>query len=139
MKIVFDTNVIISGLGWPGRERELLLMAASDRFELILSYEILKELIGVLQRDKFRELDSKKILRFINILIEISTVVVPIKRYKIVSDDPDDNIILDCAVEAKVDYIVSGDSHLLKLKEFKGIKILKPIEFEKIVLADNGM
>ena len=138
MKVVLDTNVIISGLGWPGRERELLLMAASNRFELILSFDIVKEVIEVLQRGKFRGLDSKKILRFINILIEISTVVVPKKHHEVIEGDPDDNKILDCAVEAKADYIVSGDNHLLKLKKYRVVKIIRPSDFEKIVRSEDG-
>ncbi len=48
MKVVFDTNILISGIGWSGRERRLLLLAALDRYELVISNKILEELVGVL-------------------------------------------------------------------------------------------
>lgn len=133
MKVVFDTNILISGIGWSGRERRLLLLAASDRYELVISDEILKELAGVLQREKFNDLDSQKIFRFIDLLTRVSTVVVPEKHHDIIEEDPDDNMILDCAVEAGAEYIVSGDRHLLDLEDFKSIKIVESARFEEIV------
>ena len=62
-----------------------------------------------------------------------SEKVIPIVRFEVVKDDPDDNIFIDCAVSASADYIISGDQHLLKLIEFRGIKIVTPAEFVKLL------
>lgn len=111
----------------------MLLLATSERFELVISDKILKELVGVLQRDKFRHIDPKKIFRFVDLLTRVCTVVIPDKHHEVIEEDPDDNMILDCAVEAGAEYIVSGDRHLLDLEDFKGIKIVESARFEEIV------
>jgi predicted nucleic acid-binding protein len=56
-----------------------------------------------------------------------------------VQDDPDDNKFLECALQCKADYIISGDTHLLDLKEFEGIKILRAAEFLKIISKDQSI
>ncbi len=76
----------------------------------------MKELVGVLEREKFSHIDPKKIFRFIDLLTRVSTVVIPERHHEVIEDDPDDDIILDCAVEAEAEYIVSGDHHLLDLE-----------------------
>ncbi len=133
MKVVFDTNILISGIGWAGRERKLLLMAFSEEYELVISDKILKELVGVLQREKFSHLDKKKIFRFIDIFTRLCTVVVPEIHHTVIKEDPDDDMVLDCALDVKAEYIVTGDHHLLDLKEFKGIQIVDSATFEKIL------
>ncbi|MDP3765803.1 MAG: putative toxin-antitoxin system toxin component, PIN family [Nanoarchaeota archaeon] len=62
-------------------------------------------------------------------LVEICIIIETEEKLEIVKEDPSDNIIMESAVEGKADFIVSGDQHLLKLKEYKGIKILTPREF----------
>jgi len=66
-------------------------------------------------------------------IISISKIVEPLEKLDVVKEDPDDNKILECAKEGKVDYIVTQDKHLLKLKSFEGIEILNPCEFLKKV------
>ena len=68
-------------------------------------------------------------LKIAHKLINNSEIVEPSVKIDIIKDDPDDNKILECAIAGNVDCIVSNDKHLLKLKEFKGIKILTPKEF----------
>ena len=63
------------------------------------------------------------------LILEYTKIVRPIKKVEVVKDDPDDNKIIECALTAEADYIVSGDSHLFNIKEVLGIKILKPKEF----------
>lgn len=133
MRTVFDTNILISGIGWSGRERRLLLLGTLDEYELVISDKILKELVGVLQREKFSEIDSKKIFHFIDLLTRVCTVVIPEEHHEVIEEDPDDNIVLDCAVEAGAEYIVSGDHHLLDLDEFKSVKIVESTRFEEII------
>lgn len=70
---------------------------------------------------------------YISLILSHSTTIEPIQAIDIITDDPKDNMILECAVGGKADYIVSGDRHLLSLKEYKGIKILTAREFIELV------
>lgn len=66
-------------------------------------------------------------------LMAMITIVEPRESYNVIKEDPDDNKIIECAVAGNADYIVTQDNHLLKLKEFQGIKIVKPEELIKII------
>jgi len=72
------------------------------------------------------------IRKWIDLIVRNSIIVEPKERINIVKDDPKDNIFIETAVAGNVDYIISQDNHLLKLKEFRGIKIITPEEFNKI-------
>ncbi|MAE43102.1 putative toxin-antitoxin system toxin component, PIN family [Candidatus Woesearchaeota archaeon] len=122
-KIILDTNILISALGWEGNPRIIFNKVIGGEFELILSYKQLDELLRVLNYPKFKFTDKQKD-RFLLILSEISTLVETKSKVKVIKDDPDDNIILEPASEMKIEYIISGNDHLLKLKEFKGTKII---------------
>ena len=65
-------------------------------------------------------------------IIEISKIVDPKERFNVIEEDPEDNVIIDCAVEGKIDYIITKDKHLLNLNEFRGIKIVTPSDFVRI-------
>jgi len=73
--------------------------------------------------------NNLEITRPISKLVSISQIVEPKKKISVVKDDPDDNKIIECAIEAKADYIISQDKHLLKLKSYKNIKIITPDDF----------
>lgn len=62
-------------------------------------------------------------------IVSLASIIDPTERLNVVKDDPDDNKVLECAIAGKVDFIVSSDNHLLKLKEFKKIKLVTPSEF----------
>ncbi len=128
MRVVLDTNVIISGLIFHGREREVLSLARTGRYELYLSPFILEEVDGVLQR-KFawsRELVDATT----QMLAGWSTVVEPTLRVTRVQRNDADNRILECAVEATAKYLVTGDRRdLLPLQEFEGVKIVTSTQF----------
>lgn len=129
MKIVLDTNILISALGWKGgNEYKILKKCFNKELELLFSSEILEEFIKVAKRPKF-EFSLEEIDEFISSLLEISKFLVPDKKFDIIKDDPEDNKFLDAAVAGKANFIISGDKHLLQLKEFRGIKILTPREF----------
>lgn len=136
MKITIDTNVIISGSLWIGASDKILEKVENQEIELILSKEIINEFSQVLNyeeiKDKIRD-KGLEIRRTVGKISSISKLVVPLEKFDIIKEDPDDNIILECAVEGKVDYIISQDKHLLKLKEFQGIKIISPENFLKIL------
>jgi len=127
-KIILDTNILISALGWKGNPRIIFNKITEKKFELILPYKQLNELLRVLNYPKFKVTNEQKD-RFLAILLEISTLVKTKTRVNAIKDDPDDNIILEPANEMKIDYIISGDEHLLKVKEFKSAKIVTAKEF----------
>ena len=116
MRAVFDTNVFISALNFGGIPRELLLAADEEIFELLISKQIIAELRGIL-RVKFH-FDVSRIESLEKFFISFCEVVEPQKRFKRIIENPSDNMILECAVEGKADYIVSGDKHILKVRKF---------------------
>ena len=128
MKVVLDTNILISALGWLGNSRWIIGQIIDKKLNLAISLDILDEFHGVAARLKF-EFSEEEITDFIDSIMEVAELVVPVEKLEIIKDDPSDNKILECAIEARVDYIISGDRHLLKLKEFKGIKIVTAAQF----------
>ena len=131
-RIILDTNILISALGWKGNPRIIFERVIAGEFELILSYKQLNELLRVLDYPKFKFTDEQKD-RFLSILLEVATLVKTKSDVDAIKEDPSDNIMLEPANEMKIDYIISGNDHLLKLKEFKGAKIVTAKEFLDIV------
>lgn len=134
-KIVIDTNVIISAAisedRIPAEIFELLLL---EKIENYTSQEIIDEIIDVFHRPKITRLISDKDINFmIKKYLIFSKKVEPKQRFSLVKDDPKDNIFLDCAVEAAVNYIISGDLHLLSIKEFNNIKVITPRDFLELM------
>lgn len=122
MKVVFDTNVLVSALVFPGgRGEAALLRIVREQDELILSKAILDELLSVLAR-KFAR-DVEELARVALFLDSIGTMVRTRKRLRVVRDDPD-NRILECAVAADADAIVTGDKALLELREYSGVRLI---------------
>ncbi|MBF0490365.1 MAG: putative toxin-antitoxin system toxin component, PIN family [Candidatus Omnitrophica bacterium] len=128
MKLVLDTNVLISAIMFGGKSREILEMGISGKIKIATSQDILKEFAEVLVGKKFR-VSVSVVQQTIHELSQIAEVVIVTDRINLIKNDPDDNRILECALSAKANYIVSGDSDLLTLKKFKRIKILSPNDF----------
>ncbi len=127
MKVVFDTNVFISAFIVPGGQAErALLMARQRRFFLCSSVAILTETAQKL-RHKFGQAEDD-IRQVLKVVSRIAEVLKPAVRVRVLKDTPD-NRILECAVEARADLVVTGDWHLLKLKEFEGISIVRLADF----------
>jgi uncharacterized protein len=125
MKIVFDTNILISALITTGKPRELLHKATEGQIQLILSKDILKELSEVSNDPRIRKYaDQDDKIAFLKIIDKVAKLTKVKSRFKAVKDDPDDDVVLRTAFDGKADYIVSGDKHLLSLGAFRGIKIL---------------
>lgn len=127
LKVVFDTNVYISAFISPGSKAEdAFLLALNRKVKLYTSVPILTETAKKL-REKFLWHDDKitAALKHIN---RVATVLKPVKKLNILSDAPD-NRILECAKEADANLIVTGDRHLLTLKEYEGIGITRIAEF----------
>lgn len=131
MRITIDTNILVSALGWNGAEASVVEMVLESKLELYLSTEILSEFFRVVKYPKFRFTDSE-IDGFIGRLLSNSVIVNPSQPVKVIIDDPADNKILECALEGKSEFIISGDRHLLSLGEYEGIKILRAADFLKV-------
>ncbi len=127
-RVVLDTNVLISGVLFGGKPRRIIESVVKGKINAYLSPVILDEFKDVIARPKFglgdetsfeitREIEDTFLFVFPKIVIE---------RIK---DDPDDNAILECALTADAEYIVTGDPHLLGLDSFKGMQILTPATF----------
>ena len=128
MRVVLDTNVIVSGLNFPGNERLVLELALRGRFELCLSPFILEEVAGVLGR-KF-DWTEERSAQALRALGDAATVVEPPRLPEVIESDHADNRILECAVEASADYLVTGDRHhLLPLEEHQGARIVNAPRF----------
>lgn len=128
LKVVFDTNIYISAIHFQGSvPRKILELADAGHFHLLISKQIIAEVRGVL-RVKFKY-DLARLDLAEELIISISQVVDPRIKIKFIKEDPDDDKILECAVEGKADFVVSGDRHLLEIKEYKGIKIISARNF----------
>ena len=137
MKIVVDTNVLISALGWQKSEHHLLRSVFQGENILYMSPQILEEFIQVSERKKFN-FSPDEIEEFVTSLIESCEMVIPREKINTVKKDPTDNMFLECAVEGGVDHIISGDRHLLELKEFRGITIIYASSLLKRMDIVNG-
>jgi uncharacterized protein len=132
MIVVLDTNIFISGIFWNGDSDKILTFWKEDKIKIINSDETVDELIRVLSKFKIQLSDELK-KEWIKLIISNSTLVKPIENFTIIKEDPTDNKFIDVAVEGNADCIITNDKHLLKIKQFKNIKIITPKEFLKII------
>lgn len=141
IKVVFDTNIIVSGLiANTGAPYETIELWRRDNVVLLISDAIIDEVSDVLTRPFFRDqrhITKSDIDRIKHALKTDATIVSPNSRLKVVGNDPDDNRIIECALDGGADYIISGDHHLLELKRFAGIQIVTAKEFLTIFKTEN--
>ena len=128
MKVVLDTNIFVSGIFWIGDSNKIIKLWKEGKLVLFTSREIINEFIKVMKDFKIK-LPDNLIKEWVDLVTNNSILVEPKARFDIIKEDLSDNKFLDCAHEGKVNYIISNDKHLLKLKDFKGIKIVKPKDF----------
>ena len=127
-KVVLDTNILISAVVFGGKPREILKQAIEGKIRLAVSAPIIEEIREVLGRDKFRY-PAQMINFIIGELESIAEFVEPQEKIEIIEKDEDDNRILECAAAFGADVIISGDNHLLDLKMYKGMRIIKASDF----------
>jgi putative PIN family toxin of toxin-antitoxin system len=131
VKIVFDTNIYISAFAIPGGNAEKAYLHAIDGdFTLFTSIAILTEVAHKLD-EKF-EWEKQKIVQLISSISDVATVLKTTPWLKVLSDDPD-NRIVECALKAGVDFLVTGDKHLLTLRNYGNIKIITLANFLRII------
>jgi len=126
-RVVADTNIYVSALNFSGTADEVLALGRAGLVEIYVSPAILDEVAGVLTR-KFAWSESR--LREAKPLIGNFTVLVhPTEAVRVVREDEADNRVLECALAARADTIITGDHHLLRLGQFRGTRIATPRQF----------
>jgi uncharacterized protein len=127
LKVVFDTNILVSALVFPGGRGEAALRRiVEEQDQLVLSKPIIDELLGVLAR-KFAR-DAEELAHVAVFLSGLAILVKPRRRLRVVKDDPD-NRILECAVAGRAGAIVTGDRALLAFAKYKEVRIISLREY----------
>ena len=122
VRVVIDTNVLVSALVGHGKPRVLVLELLL-RHTVLSSQKLLLELLDVLSREKFSTIRQSQVDEFLSIVLEATNRVRVRSAPKVIEEDPDE--VLGAAVEGEAQYIVSGDGHLLTLGQFRGITIVR--------------
>lgn len=132
--VVFDVNILVSSLITKGKPRDLFLKAKDKHFTLILSDKIIAEFVNVVSRKRFARYVSEDDVRVFLEALHLTAKFTEIRsRFKVIKEDPTDDIILRTAYDGKADFIVSGDRHLLTLKNFRDIQIVTVNEMLSIL------
>jgi len=142
VKVVLDTNILISAFLWSKKvKKSILPLIEENKVAICFSQETLNELLGVMSRKKFAPKFTKLSLTprlLVDRIVDRENVIIlkkPLPAYSepIVEKDPSDDKFLYLAKEAKADYVVSGDKHLLSLGEFEAIKIVSVDRFLTLI------
>jgi len=125
-RVVLDTNVLVGAHFNPGSaSNRILELCQRKKLVLLLTSHILKEFSLILRNISARKNFRKRIDKIISQAILIKRA----PRVNVVTEDPEDNKFLSCALAGKADYIITSDRHLLVLRKFRGIRIVKPVQF----------
>jgi putative PIN family toxin of toxin-antitoxin system len=127
VRVVADTNIVVSALFWYGPPRQVLDAARTGRLALFTSGALLAELVDVLNRTKFARRLAAAGVRADTLMLgfaALATVVQSAPVTPVIAADPDDDAVLACAVAAQAEAIVSGDAHLLQLGQYQNAPIL---------------
>jgi len=128
IRAVIDTNVLISSFIAYGKPRNVLDRVFTGKVRLLTSPVILLEFEEVLSREKFG-LTKTQVQRIVSLIIRSSEAIEPKTKIILITEDPDDNKIIECAIDGRAKYIITGDSHLLKIRKYKNIMIVNPNGF----------
>jgi uncharacterized protein len=130
MNVVFDTNALLSATLWNNSEMQKLLFKLMNLdAKLYISMPMITEYQKVMQRDfKFTH---QEVIEATTKILKVFQLVTPKEKIDIIKDDQTDNMIIECAVCANAQYIITYDKHLLQIKKFRNIQILLPKEFTK--------
>lgn len=132
LRATVDANILVSGFAYPrGKPFQLLKRALEGEVNLTISQPIIDEGLEVLSR-KFGY-PPEDIAEARALVSQAARIVVPAVELDVIKEDPDDNRVLECAVSAGADYIVTGDEDLLRLGRYDAIRILRVADFLEIV------
>ena len=135
MKVVFDTNVVASASFWRGTPFECLAAWAQGRCAAVVSPALLAEYHETIEELRL-EYPQRPFVAWVDALTESAELVFPTERATGATTDPDDEMVLECALAAEADCIVTGDKkHLLPLREYRGIPIITPADFLRMLAA----
>ncbi len=133
MRVVLDTNQHISAIIRPnGHPAQIVKLWRVGLIELAISPAILEEFEAVVYRPRIQQkynLSDADIAEYLEVLRTFAVLVPGTITVNAVPDDPDDNIIIACAIEAEADMIISGDQHLLSIGSYQRVPIVKAVEF----------
>lgn len=132
LKAVFDTNVLISAFISKGSARDIFRAVLRGEVVLITSEDLLIEFRDVLCREKFG-FTTQQVDRMVDIVRKAAIIVKPGHKIRVITQDPEDNFVLECAYSGGVEYVVSGDKHLLDLRKYRNIRIISVKEFKKLL------
>jgi len=135
MVIVLDANIFVSASFWGGKPENILEMVESGYDTLCITDEIIAEIERVLKKRKFKQPEETKQIALRRIKLISRKIAVPDSQLITTggSRDKTDDKYLECGIAANADYIISGDKHLLELKEYRGIKIVTAAEYLDII------
>jgi putative PIN family toxin of toxin-antitoxin system len=135
-KVTADTNIYVSALNFGGKPQDLLELGRAHKIELAISNAIITEMSRILY-NKF-DWDPADVAEAVHIILGFTNYVHPSHRYDVVAADPDDNRVLECAVNAGSQVIVTGDTDLLTLRKFGSVRILSVADFLVAFRASGG-
>ncbi len=140
MKVVLDANIYVSSMvNTQGNPSRIMAQWEQGKIDVLASPSIINEVGRVLRYPRIvkrHRQDEKAIQRFLELLSSEAVVVEPTEVLDVVKQDESDNRYLECAIEGKAQYIISGDRHLLELGEYEGVIILPPAAF--MTLLESG-
>ena len=130
-RVVFDTNILFSAVGWLGNPHQCVQAARQGKCLSVTCEAILAELAEKLQLK--RGFDTTKAAETTDEIRAFSKIIVIPGTFKVIVADPDDDAVLECAVVGQAQYLVSGDRHLLAVGNYQGIQIVKAAEFLAVI------
>jgi putative PIN family toxin of toxin-antitoxin system len=143
MRVTLDTNVLVSAfISKHGRSAHILdVVATFDEITLVLSEDMLEEFADVMDRNEVRKrfgYTKADVSAFEGTIRGVAEMIRVTSNFRVIEEDPDDDVVVNTAYDGKADYIVSGDKHLRKLRSFKGIRIVTASTFMGIILKTFG-
>ena len=133
MIVVLDANIFLSALiaqhGFPA---QILNLWLQRKFELAISSAIVNEVNRVVHYPRIRKkyvLPEEEVANYIDLISSAEFVVNPSVHLSVIEKDPSDDRYIECALVAKAEYMITGDSHLIELERYQGIQILTPASF----------
>ncbi|MGA2976854.1 MAG: putative toxin-antitoxin system toxin component, PIN family [Spirochaetia bacterium] len=132
MRVVLDTNVVLSAILFGGKPKQVIEAALAGSIHLFASESMISELRGVLQRPKFG-FSAQHVQGIVSEFAGITEWIEPKEHFEMMAEDPTDNQFIDCAMAIRADYLVTGDCHLLRLGKCGNTQIVNPDSFVGIL------
>jgi len=129
LRVVIDTSILIASL-WEGKSRDVVELWKKGEITLCVSEAILEEYLYIIPRFTMLKKGAEKLIYLFKVRKNVERITSS-RRLEIIKEDPADNKFLECAIEAKAEYILSADKHLRDLGEYEGVRIVSSGSFLK--------